>query len=69
MKIVREFCKLIMFVTLFATPTALIAVTGNNHFAWLYALSCAGVIFLFTHYEDVAQIESTNKGNSNERAE
>lgn len=55
-RIVREICKVIMFVILWGLPVLLSWMNNDNKYLWLFCVSVLGTIWLFNHYEDLERI-------------
>lgn len=62
--IVREISKLCMFTILWTFPVLLARWTGNNNFLWFFILSVIVTVGVFSHYEDLEQIDNFNSNNN-----
>lgn len=64
--IIRELCKLIMFIVLWGLPLLISYWNKNNYY--LFLLICSGVftILLFHHYETLEESDNYINDNNNE---
>ena len=62
--IVREICKTIMFIVIWAMPFALAYNFGNTYYLFFFIVSFLVSVGVFSHYEDLANNE--RKGETNE---
>ena len=62
-RIIRELCKVLMFVILWGFPLWLAKWNDDNNFLWFLLVSFFSTLGVFSHYEDLERIEQSNKQN------